>query len=155
MDMSFKEKSAWISLFSTVLIFGYYFYHVVGLGSLPGSEVKGVIASLALKTLILIIIVESVFHSMLAITNRKAAEMGADERDKNIELRANNYGYTVLVIGVIFCLGRMIILEFNPEFTEHSSLQIPMLTAHILLFSLILSEVVRFAGQVIFYRRGM
>lgn len=155
MDMSFKEKSAWISLFSTVLIFGYYFYHVVGLGSLPSSEVKGVIASLALKTLILIIIVESVFHSMLAITNRKAAEMGADERDKNIELRANNYGYTVLVIGVIFCLGRMIILEFNPEFTEHSSLQIPMLTAHILLFSLILSEVVRFAGQVIFYRRGM
>lgn len=154
MDMSFKEKSAWISLLSTVLIFGYYFFQLLGLGNLPSDEVKQAVATLAVKTVVLIAVVEAVFHAMLAATNRKAAEMGADERDNLIALKANNYGYTVLVIGVIFGLGHMVIVEFNPQFTSESSLQIPMLKSHILLFSLILSEVVRFAGQVLLYRRG-
>lgn len=154
MDMSFKEKSAWISLVSTLLIFGYYFYHVFGLTNLPTEEAKSVIAGLALKAIILIIIVESVFHGMLSMTNRKAAERGADERDKSIELQATSYSYWVLTIGVMFCLGRMVILEFNPEFSEHRSFQMPFLTVHILLFSFILSEVIRFAGQIVLYRRG-
>ncbi|MFT6898677.1 MAG: putative membrane protein [Paraglaciecola sp.] len=40
MDMSFKEKSTWISLFSTVLIFGYYFINLIGLTELPGAQAK-------------------------------------------------------------------------------------------------------------------
>lgn len=154
MEMSFKEKSAWISLVSTVLIFGYYFIQLVDLKNLPENDVRQAVAYLAIKTIILISIVEAVFHSMLAATNRKAAEMGADERDKLIALKANNYGYSVLVIGVVFGLGHMVIVEFNPQFNSESSLQIPMLKSHILLFSLIISEIVRFAGQVVLYRRG-
>ncbi|TRY33493.1 hypothetical protein FM019_04125 [Aliiglaciecola sp. M165] len=92
---------------------------------------------------------------MLAATNHKAAEMGADERDKLFEYRGNNFGYSILVIGVLFTLGRIITLEYNPQWNEHSSsLQIPLLTAHILMFSFILSEVARFAGQIYYYRRG-
>ena len=40
MDMSFKEKSHWISLVSTICIFGYYFYSIVMLTGIPIEEAK-------------------------------------------------------------------------------------------------------------------
>ena len=52
------------------------------------------------------------------MSNRKAAKLGADERDKLFEYKGNNVGYTVLVIGVLLTLGRMVSLEINPEFIE-------------------------------------
>lgn len=155
MDMSFKEKSAWISLISTLGIFGYYFYNIAMLFGVPTEEAKEVAKDLLTQAIILSIIVEALFHSLLAATNHKGAELGADERDKMYEYRANNIGYTVLVIGVIITLGRIISIEYNPEWADHySSMQIPLLTAQILMFSFILSEIVRFSGQIFFYRRG-
>ncbi|AGH42703.1 hypothetical protein [Paraglaciecola psychrophila] len=87
------------------------------------------------------------------MSNRKAAKLGADEGDKLFEYKGNNFGYTVLVIGVLITLGRMVSLEISPEFIEQFKvLNIPFLTAHILLFSFIFSEVVRFSTQL--YHRG-
>jgi hypothetical protein len=64
-------------------------------------------------------------------------------------------GYTVLVIGVMLTLGRIIMVEFSPNFDgRNSSLEIPLLTAHILMFSFILSEAVRFSGHLYYYRKG-
>lgn len=155
MDMSFSEKSAWISFTSTLAIFGYYFYQLTGLSGLEGEEASQAAMVLLTSAIVLTIIVESVFHGMLAATNHKAAEQGADERDKLIELKASKYAYAVLSTGIILVIGRMIILEFNPSFTDHgSSLQVPMLTAHMLMFSFILAELVRFGGQILYYRRG-
>ena len=154
MDMSFSEKSAWISFTSTLLIFGYYFIRLLGLSGSYGEEASQAAVVLLGQAIVLTIIVESVFHGMLAATNRKAAELGADERDKNYELRASKIGYAILSTGVIIVVGRMIILEFNPDFVDqNSSLQIPLLTAHMLMFSFILSELARFGMQILYYRR--
>jgi hypothetical protein len=155
MNMSFREKSIWISLISTILIFGDYFLNVISLSGLPAEVAKTTALGLSLKALFLIIIVEIIFQGMLAMSNRKAAELGADERDKLFEYKGNNFGYTVLVIGVFISLGRIVFLEMNPEFIEQSQvLEVPLLTAHILLFSFIFSEVVRFSAQLYYYRSG-
>lgn len=96
---------------------------------------------------------EIVFQEMLAVSNHKAAEFGADERDKLFEFIGNNFGYTVLVIGVFITLGRIVLLERNAAFIDKSNgLTIPLLTAHILLFSFILSDVVRSSSQLYYYR---
>lgn len=154
MDMSFSEKSAWISFTSTLLIFGYYFIRVLGLSGYDGEDASQAAVMLLMQAVVLTIIVESVFHGMLAATNRRAAELGADERDKSYELKASQIGYAILSAGVIIVIGRMIILELNPDFSEHkSSLQIPLLTAHMLMFSFILSELARFGMQILYYRR--
>ena len=156
MDMSFKEKSAWISLVTTVGIFGYYFFKIWGLSELSPEDARDPVMSLSGYVIVLIIVVETVFHGMLAATNHKAAKMGADERDKLIEYKSNSIGYTVLAVGVLIVLGRMVTLEFNPSFNDYSSvLPIPFLTIHMLLFVFILSEVARFAALVFNYRRGM
>jgi hypothetical protein len=151
--MSFKEKSIWISLFSTLLIFGDYFLNVIALGNLSEEAAKTTALELSVRALVLIIIVEIIFQTMLALSNRKAARLGADERDKLFEYKGNNFGYTVLVIGVLLTLGRMVSMEITPDFIEQFKvLNIPFLTAHILLFSFILSEVVRFSAQLYYYR---
>lgn len=156
MDMSFSEKSAWISFTSTLMIFGYYFFEVSGLSGADGESATKAALILLTKAIVLTIIVESIFHGMLAATNRKAAEFGADERDTLFELKASKWGYGVLCTGVIIVIGRMIILELNPGFLDHkSSLHIPLLTAHMLMLSFILSELVRFGMQIIYYRRDM
>lgn len=153
MDMSFREKSIWISLVSTILIFGDYFLNLLSLSGLPVDVAKSAALGLFLRSIFLIIVVEIVFQGMLALSNRKAAELGADERDKLFEYKGNNIGYTILVIGVFITLGRIVFIELNPEFIQDSGLlNIPFLTAHILLFSFILSEVVRFFGQLYYYR---
>jgi hypothetical protein len=153
MNMSFREKSIWISLIFTLLIFGDYFLNIIALGNLPEQVAKTAALELSIRAFVLIIIVEIIFQSMLAVSNRKAAKLGADERDKLYEYKGNNFGHTVLVIGVLMTLGRMVSLEISPEFIEQFKvLDIPFLTAHILLFSFILSEVVRFSAQLYYYR---
>jgi hypothetical protein len=153
MNMSFREKSIWISLISTLLIFGDYFLNIIALGNLPEQVAKTAALELSIRAFVLIIIVEIIFQTMLAVSNRKAAKLGADERDKLFEYKGNNFGYSVLVVGVLMTLGRMVSMEISPEFIEQFKvLDIPFLTAHILLFSFILSEVVRFSAQLYYYR---
>jgi hypothetical protein len=153
MDMSFKEKSIWLSLVTTVLIFSYYFIKIFALLDEPEALAKNAALGLLLKITISIIIVEAVLQSILAASNRNVADLGADERDTLFAYKANNLGYGALVIGVIFTIGQMLILQFNPKWTDHNvMLSIPLLTIHILLFSFIVSEVVRFSAQLYYYR---
>jgi hypothetical protein len=133
MNMAFREKSIGISL-----------------SGLPEEAALG----LSLRAISLIIIVEIIFQGMLAVSNRKAAEHGADERDTLFAYKGNNFGYTVLAIGVFISLGWNVLLEINPAFIAQSNvLKVPLLTAHILLFSFIFSEVVRFSAQLYNYTR--
>jgi hypothetical protein len=155
MDMSFKEKSAWVSLLSTVCIFGYYFYSIIMLIGVPIEVAKEAAMTYLIQAVILSVVVEVIFHSLLAATNRRSADIEGDERDKTYEYKANSLGYSVLVVGVVLTLGKIIILEYNPTWAEHSRvMQFPMQIAHILMFSFILSEIVRFGGQIYYYRRG-
>jgi hypothetical protein len=155
MDMSFKEKSAWISLLSTVSIFGYYFYNIFMLIGEPPEMAKEAAKDYLIHAVFLSIVVESVFHIVLAAINRQSKAIEGDERDKTYEYKANSLGYTVLAVGVVITLGGMITLEYNPTLAEYNRvMQIPLQTAHILMFSFILSEIVRFAGQIFYYRKG-
>jgi hypothetical protein len=97
MNMSFREKSIWISLISTLLIFGDYFLNIIALGNLPEQVAKTAALELSIRAFVLIIIVEIIFQTMLALSNRKPAKLGADERDNLFEYKGNNFGYTVLV----------------------------------------------------------
>jgi uncharacterized membrane protein len=155
MEMSFKEKSIWISLISTISVFAYYFYNVAMLVGVEEQLARQISLSLGSQSVFLVVVIEVVFQGLLAASNHRDAKLGNDERDKAIENKASHVAYMVLIVGVCLTLGRLVVLESYPSINEqHSSLQIPLLTAHILLFSLILAEVTRFALQLFYYRRG-
>lgn len=153
MELSFREKSICISLVSTLVIFGYYFYSILGLSGMPDEIAKLAAMGLLIRAIIFSVIVETVFQSMLAVTNYKAAKLGADERDKLFEFKGNAWGYCVLVAGVIIVIVH-ILLQEQLDLKPFNRLDIPLLTAHLLMFTFIISEVARFSGQLFYYRRG-
>ena len=153
--MSFKEKSIWVSLVTTVFIFSYYFISLQSLADLPVNETKQIAGELLLKAIIMMIIVEIIFHIIIAIFNPDDAQQKADERDKLYQLKANSIGYAFLILGVMISLGRILLNEFfAPTDTSEVIQVLPLLTANILLFSFIISELARFTSQLFFYRKG-
>lgn len=157
MNMTFKEKSTWLSLFVTLLIFGNYAISVFTMDpSMLNPEEMIELAMDNLSSAVLyMIIIEIIFQSLIAAASRNKTELKGDERDKTISLTSNNSGYYVLSIGVVITIGQLILPHAFGigAFVEERTSIIPLFEMHMLLFSLILSEIVRFAHQIYLYRK--
>lgn len=135
--MSFREKSAWISLSSMSVIYGWYFWSVFsarhgGSGFHFGS---------LLTTIIALVVLQVVLTIAVAVFSPKEARAPRDERDKLIELRAMRVAYSGLATAVaLACFFGAI----NPPI---------IFDTNALLFILVTAEILRCACQVIQYRR--
>ncbi len=152
MDFSFKEKSIIASLGATLLIFGWYFYHVFANLTLTVNQQLNV--SDLIGAVILIVILEIVIQSFIAMRNRKETE---DERDKLIEIASHRNGYWTLCIGVWFLLFHLIIEGSGTRFKFYHNLIFtsPTYLAHLLLLFFVLAEVIGFVTQLYYYRKGI
>ena len=139
MNKSFHEKSIWISLATISLIFGYYFVRVFKMASQDQINVVESIV-LLISVIVMVIIVEVVFHIILALRTRPEAQ---DERDRLIELKATRNAYFVLVFGI-----------FLPIACIAASVR-PFIVAHVIMFIFVLSEIAQFLSQLFYYRRGI
>jgi hypothetical protein len=83
-------------------------------------------------TIILLIIIQIVCQIAIAVVARPEPK---DERDRTIERKAWRNGYVLLVTGTLVCM-------LAP-------------TARSLLLALVVSEVVKSASQLYYYRRGV
>lgn len=157
MNMTFSEKSAWISLVILLYIWGDFTFDLFALHS--SNEAMALKREFALRALgtavIAVIIAEAVFHSILAMAHPSSTEQAGDERDKHILLIATKPAYAVLFSGVMFATGHLLISEHWPEMVENSSLQIPFIAIHILVFSALIAEMVRFVVMIKEYRLGV
>jgi hypothetical protein len=137
--MSFREKSAWISLLSMSGIYGLYFWSVIRAGH-AGAQSGGFGGLLG--TIIALVVVQVVLTVAVAIFTPKEAQAPRDERDKLIELRAMRVAYAGLATSVaLACFFG----AFNPPI---------IFNANSLLFILVTAELLRSACQIIQYRRG-
>ncbi len=136
--MSFREKSAWISALSISGIYGFYFWSVIHAGPKPGGFHFGGL----LMTVVALVVLEVVLHIAAAIFNPKEAQAPRDERDKLIELRSMRVAYSGLATSVAMAC---FFGAFTPPIT---------FTTNSLLFILVTAEILRYACQVIQYRRG-
>jgi len=140
--MSLQEKSIWISLVVTLLIFGYYFASAFRVFSDPAADQTKLIG-LFIGAVVLMIIIEAVLHIVLAIAFKREAEKSEDERDKVIDLRARRISYFVLSFGV-WTMGISVLVDASP-----------LELATIMMFFFILAEAVGFSTQLFYYRRGI
>jgi hypothetical protein len=139
MEMSFREKSAWVSLILIVLVFGPYFWLVgrtfAGMGHVHAGT------QFALITLF--VILEIVVHIAIAIQSPRDARAPKDEREILIDLRATRVAFYVLFGGALMSI-----------FTMHFRVTVWILSQFVL-FSIVIAELVKFASQILFYRRGI
>jgi hypothetical protein len=156
MNMTFKEKSTWLSLLATLYIFGKYAFSVLTMDHtiLNQEEMVELAMDNLSSAILLIIIVEIIFQTLIAAASRNEVEVEGDERDKLISLTANNSGYWVLSVGAIITMGQLILPHVSGlEAIIQEKAKIPMLEMHLLLASFILAEIVRFSHQIYLYRK--
>jgi hypothetical protein len=137
--MSFREKLAWGSLVSTVVIWGGFFLHL--LGSPADARGMAMLGPFVLAVLVqtVVMIVMTAYWSIRAPGE---ANVPADEREKAIGGRATASAYLVLVAGVIAIIAA---LHVGLHGTD---------VIFALAGAFILAEAVRYGSAAVAYRRG-
>lgn len=151
MDLSFQEKSIWVSVVTIVVVFAYYFASLFGAPEVmtPIETVVRFIGAVAI-----LVIIEIVLHVLIAVMDVKGAEAHGevDERDRLVVNKASRNAYFVLCISVFALIGHFIASEMmnyaGPDVT-------PIMSANLLLLAIVLAEIVNFSSQLFYYRRGI
>ena len=146
---SYKEKSVLISLLAVAGIYGAYFIEVLGGEVAP---TLGAMLSRMIGMVVALIIVHVAYHIVISLDDVDEAE---DERDKAVSRRASVFGYNVLFVAVLLVVGRMLLLGAWAEQSEASVAPSLFEIANLLLLGLVAAEIVYYAGQLFFYRRGL
>ena len=137
--MSFREKTAWISLVSTGAIYGYYFTKIGG--DIGRTGTFGFVPFLV-GTVVVLVIVQVVLAIALAISSPKDAKAPRDEREQLIAVKARAIGFHVISAGTfVVCL----LAAVRPS---------PFAVINALLFVLVVAELVCAASQVVQFRRS-
>jgi len=138
--MSFREKSAWISLVSISFVGFVFFLHVPRtLTPTSGPEIFHAL----LLCLAALILIEVVAHVVVAIRAPLDAGAPKDEREFLIELRAIRlaaYVYAALSIGAVSLLH----VGANGGAVGYA-----------VLLALVVAELVNYGSRILYYRRGL
>ncbi len=141
MDLSYQEKSILGSLLAMVVIYGYYFSNALRHIADPGFE-GGTLARL-IFTVVALVVVEIVYHIVLAIQSRPEPK---DERDLLIEGKAYRNAYFLLASGAALLISWGIVVG---RFTLT-----PFLAVNLLLLGMVGGELMKLFTQLFYYRRG-
>jgi hypothetical protein len=138
--MSFREKSAWVMAAVMTLAGLYYLRAVVsasdssGAASPPAGALAGYVC--------LVVVGSVVAQVVLALSAPKEAAYPADERERPALQRAGHRAGIVLAAGAVLSLGGFL---YRPDGN---------LLFHLVLGSLIASQIAEYAFQIAFLRRG-
>jgi hypothetical protein len=133
--MTFREKSAAVSVATILIVYGWATWSVMQLPSeLP--DLAGAFGFL-IATSVMMALLMALSHVVLAIMREPEKE---DERDKLVGWRSTRNGYVVMAIGAWGVLALV--------FAQAS----PGMLAYALLGLFVLAELVRFSSELIYYR---
>ena len=139
--MSFREKSAWVSFATILVVFGAYFWNVI---RVLGGQVEFRAAyALSVALLVAFVVLEIVLHIVLAIQAPKEALAPRDERERLIEMRATRVAFQVLVVGALAGVGMLHVTTSAWRM------------AQVVLLAVVVAELVKFGGQILYVRRGV
>lgn len=137
--MPFREKSAWITLFCLVVASAMFFGPLAhGRHGLNGW----VTFHFFIHSVLAFIVLQIVLRIISFVLTRKEDRKPVDERERLILLKAGRNAHIVLLIGVILTpLG------------GHLGFDAPAQMYHLML-ALVISEIVRAASQIAYFRMG-
>lgn len=139
MNASYEERSVWMQMIAMLLGMGGYFV-VAGQMLARGVRSMSAFAGLFLVATVLMVVFLVAGLVVAAIASRPE---GRDERDRLIEWQAESRSSWVVATGVLTAVTGM---AFGIE---------NVWIAHLLLLSLVISEVLGFVLRLIAYRRGV
>lgn len=138
--MSFREKSAWITLVTVLLCFGTYFGAIVT-GRVSGEGFGAM--HLLLGCAAVLVVLQIALNRIASVTTPKDGRAPRDEREILIQHRARSLGYYVL-------MGFALTL-FLPVHFGHSAIQI----ANFALLGVVLTTLAVAGAEIVMFRRGV
>ena len=138
--MSFREKSAWISFVTILVVFGIYFWHSVRV--LTGSVEFSAVFRVEVGLIAAFVVLEVVLHIALTLQAPNEAWTPRDERERLTDMRATRVAFQVLVVGALAGVG------------IHLTSSV-WVVSQVVLFAVVVAELVRFGGQIVYFRRGV
>jgi hypothetical protein len=139
--MNFREKSTWVLLAVTIIVYGWYF--ATTLGGALGAGVPEVLDNVRLfGAIITLVMLTIIAHIVIAILSPSEADQ-SDERDRLIELRGDQRGGFLMAVALFSTMG--LAMAGASVFW----------IAHAALAGLVVSEIVKAVSKLIDYRRGV
>jgi uncharacterized membrane protein len=153
--MAFREKTAWISVATTILIWGYYCTQAMP-PLLAGTADAGDFVGLLIGCTILSVIFQVVLTVIIAVMAPRDAEARADERERLFELRAGRIAYLIFSpLAATVAISSPFVIAASPHLFPTDPLgSAVLLMANGILFSLFFAELVRAGVQIAQYRRA-
>lgn len=141
--MSFREKSAWITLTSVLLTFGAY-YGALGLGLFPATGMAAF--HLGLLCIVSLIVLQAALHMIAAIRDPADARTPRDEREKLIQARSHTVGYYLMIIGMA-----LVVLATHIHFP---GIRRFMVTVYLGAGVMVIASLGVAIAQIVMFRRG-
>ena len=140
--MSYREKSAWALLMLLISAGGFYAWEVGGAWLVSGIAPKPSV-KLAIVYIGIVILGVIVSESSLAASHEDEYDLPADERERAAINKAGNWSGYVFAFGVIAGII---------HYYQHDD---GRLLFHFAVGSLMVSQIVEYALQIWFFRRGV
>ena len=147
MELSYQEKSILGSLLAMAVVYSIYFAGT--LRDLGRSDFNGSSLGRLIATVIAIIVIEIVYHIVLAVEGGVERK---DERDILIECKAYRNAYLTLATGAGLVLTYFIVVGLAGA--AHIPLT-PFLAVNLVLLFMVLAELTKSLTQLFYYRRGL
>lgn len=138
--MSFREKSAWITLVTVLVCFGAYFGSLLT-GSVQARSFQTV--HLLVACVVALVVLQIVLHAVAAALSPREAHTPRDEREALIQARSHTVGYYVLMV--------MVLLLGVPAHFGHP----PPDLLNFALLDVVVATLAVSAAQIVMFRRGV
>ena len=138
--MSFREKSAWITLISVLLTFGSY-YGALATGLVHPFSLESF--HFGLSSIVALIVLQVVLHVIAALLNPADARTPRDEREKMIQARSHTFGYYVMMVGTL-----AIVIATHVPGTSF------MTTVYGGILTMVIASLAVAIAQIVMFRRG-
>jgi hypothetical protein len=139
-DMSFREKSAWVSFLCILGVFTPFFWN--SYRQYSGAVDSRTAVGTAFTLLALFVALEILLHVALALWSPKEARTPKDERERQIELRATFIAFQVLVVGALGAVGSIHLVR--SAWVVHQAA----------LLAIVVAQLVKFGTQIVLFRRS-
>lgn len=151
--MSFREKNAWIAVVTTLVIWTVYFWQV-GVAALSGTLDGDATFWLFVWCLGISIAIMLPINIVAAILARQNMDAPPDEREREIDARANRAGLIlleILMVGMVLSSG--LITDFARRAYEADPAgATAIILINLTLFALAFSALVREIIQIVHFR---
>ena len=140
-NMSFREKSTWISFLLLLVISVPFFYQFLRIES--GRTSSEASFHLFLALVIMFVVGEIVLHAIIVMQSPRDARAPKDERERLIDLKAMRVAFFVLMTGALLVI---VMVHFPVD-------RLQILQA--LLLAVVVAELTMLGARLVYYRRDV